>query len=438
MVFLADENIIMSETNNYENYFRTTITQLLDSDPIDVASTSNRTSFMNFGVSFDRTLVLFSDKQQFRIQAGDILTPSTVAIAPTTAFNCSRTAKPISVGPNVFFFDDNAAGSFTGVLEYYLDPNTDGDNAAEVSAEIPKYIPQGVFKADSATNANMVVLLTEDGNSRNHIYTYKYFWGGQEKLQSAWGRWEFPSDYTVLSADFFDDVLYVLVNRTDGVHLLKIDVEEGKVDTGNSYKTLLDSRVYTDDLTVSYSAGADETTITMPYAVGSNTITAVTAADSTSGALPSGIVLTTTASGSSVVIPGDYSGSKLFLGIPYELAYTFSPQFVRRTIGAGEVALQDGRLQMRYMSVFYNDSASFKATFKAKGRQQYEQVFTGRNLGSEANLFDSVALESGTFRFSTPGENTEVTIKLLNGSPFPSAFTSAEWEAMYYPKTQQT
>lgn len=438
MVFLADENIIMSETNNYENYFRTTITQLLDSDPIDIASTSNRTSIMSYGVPFDKTLVLFSDKQQFRIQAGDILTPSTVAIAPTTAFNASKAAKAIAVGPNVFFFDDNTAGSFTGVLEYYLDPNTDGDNAAEVTAEVPKYIPQGVFKADSATNANMVVVLTNDTNSRNHVYVYKYFWAGQEKLQSAWGRWEFPDGYTILSADFFDDILYMLVSRSDGVHLIKVDVEEGKVDGTNTYKTLLDSRVHTDDLTVSYDSGNDVTNITMPYTVTGLTITAVTDKDSTSGALPAGIVYSSTVSGSTVSIPGDLSSTKLFLGIPFSFTYTFSPQFVRRTVGSGEVALQDGRLQMRYMNVFYDNSASFKATFKAKGRQQYEKLFTGRNLGSENNVFDSVALETGEFRFSTPGENTEITIKLINDSPFPSAFTSAEWEAMYYPKTQQT
>ena len=63
--FLAGENIILSEIGEFFNFYNTTATDLLDTDPIDLASPSNRVSILYHSVGFNEDLYLFSNFAQF-------------------------------------------------------------------------------------------------------------------------------------------------------------------------------------------------------------------------------------------------------------------------------------------------------------------------------------------------------------------------------------
>ena len=66
---LGDENVIMSETAEFFNFWRTTVTDLLDTDPIDAASTHNTVSILQSAIPFARQLVLFSPVCSARLVA---------------------------------------------------------------------------------------------------------------------------------------------------------------------------------------------------------------------------------------------------------------------------------------------------------------------------------------------------------------------------------
>ena len=60
--------------------------------------------------------------------------------------------------------------------------------------------------------------------------------------------------------------------------------------------------------------------------------------------------------------------------------------------------------------------------------RSYTYTFTGRYTG--ACEIGTSGIEAGTFRFPVQCLNTNVRIDLVNDSPMPSAFISAEWEGM--------
>ena len=95
---LSRENVILSESGHFFNFFRTTTLSLLDSDPIDVAVASNRVTNLKSAIGFQENIILFSESGQFVLKGGEILTPSTISVAPVTNFNFEAKVDPIPLG----------------------------------------------------------------------------------------------------------------------------------------------------------------------------------------------------------------------------------------------------------------------------------------------------------------------------------------------------
>src|SRR5690606_13603351 len=68
MCILSDENFLASRVGEYENFYRSTCTQLLDDDPIDIAAPEGSGASLNFAKEFRDGLLLFSSFDQFRIE----------------------------------------------------------------------------------------------------------------------------------------------------------------------------------------------------------------------------------------------------------------------------------------------------------------------------------------------------------------------------------
>jgi len=428
MVLLTAENVMMSEVGEYENFYRTSLVQLLDSDPIDVASTNVRVSNMYHGVPFNENILLFSDKAQFKLTDQTLLSPKDVQLVISSQFNASVTCSPILVGPNVFFADDADSYTFAAVREYFITENADTGDSSDVTIQVPKYIPAGITKMTSSTTEDIVALFTS-GDTQS-IYIYKFHEGNQGKVQSSWNKWQFTSDTEFYSGEFLDNVLYVVYKKTDGVFLDTIDIRENLTSQFDDVTIMLDRRT-TQTVATNTLVGTD-TVVTLPYEIQAGEELRLVTGEG--GAGEAGIVyIPTSTASNTATFSGDLTGENYFVGVQYRFAYTLNPIYLYE----GEQVIQDGRLQMRYMSFLFNDTAYFTVEFTDSNGTTHSSTFTGRNFGSSNNILGVVSTEDGEFRVATPGENTKITVVLANDSPFPSKFTTVEWEAMYYPKTKR-
>lgn len=425
MGLLSDENLIMSETNAYENYFRTTVTQLLDTERIDVASTTGRINFLQHAVAFGDNLVLFSDKQQFKVTQGDTITPQTVGLQPTTAFDSSVDVQPVSSGPNVFFAVDGP--TYASMRELYIDSDNDQFNASLTTVQIPKYVPTGVKGLTVSTFEDILVVLSK--NDLSTLYIYKWFVDGNEKVQSAWSKWQFD-DIEIIGIRFIDQDLIMVYKMGAEIHVSRIRVEE-TVSVQTDTPLLLDHKLPRSKTTTSYDSATDKTTVTLPYAY-ANTMQFWTQSS------PYGNPLVASKTSDTVYeLTGNHTATDWAGGVPYLFNFEVSHQFVRGEAGGGEVSIQDGRVQLRYMSVLYQNSSYFVVTVKPTNRNENKYVFTGRIFASANNLLDTMPFDTGEFRFPVMSKNTDVVIKLTSDKPFPCAFGSIEWDAMYYPRTKR-
>ena len=432
--FLSGEAVIMSRASQFFKFFPETATTILDSDPIDVNVSHTKVSNLRHAIPFNEELLLFSDQTQFVMSGAQILTPSNVVINATTEFESSLNTKPVSAGRNVFFVFNK--GNYSGVREYYVDADSDTNDAEDITAAVPKYIPKNVYKMAVATNENFLAVLSSD--EPNCLYCYQWYIANNQKLQSAWHKFDFgaSANTTILNCDFIETDLYLLVQRTDGVHILKLQVAPAIVDSDATYLTHLDMKVNesTTGLTKSYNAGTNQTTITLPYTI-YNTMQMVTRNVSGNATIAGQIISTVSQTGTTIVVTGDFTASKFFIGEKYSFEYQFSQQYLALGGQQSRTNIKEGRLQIRNWSVGYDNSGHFKVQITPKNRDTVTETFNGAVVGS--GTVNGINLEDGNFTFAIQSRNEGLVVKLTNDEYLPSFFINAEWQGYYNQTSSQ-
>jgi len=427
--FIADENVIMSRSGEFFHFFPETVTDTLDTDPVDVASTSKKVSILRHAIPFDEDLLLFSDQTQFMLTGGTTLTAANVSINTSTEFETSLNAKPIGAGSNVFFCFNK--GNYTGIREFFVSGDSDTKKADDITANVPKYLPKNIFKLASATNENILVCLSSESSDQNALYVYQYYVSDNKRLQSAWHKWTFGTASTdkILNIDFIENTLYIVNERSDGVYLESLNISPAVVDASATYLTYLDRKIQDDTtgVTVSYNAGTGLTTIVLPYTI-KNTMKVV---GRVGGSNTAGQAITTASqTGTNITITGDYSSANLWIGEQYEFSFVFSQQFIQVADSVGaRISVKEGRLQIRNWNVSFNDTGYFTTEVVPVGRDTSTSTYTGTVVGSGA--LGTVSLDDGDFTFAVQSENDKLTVSLKNDSHLPSNFINASWQGYY-------
>jgi len=430
--FLSDENIIMSEANNYENFYRTTVTQLVDSDPIDVAALSDQVNILRHAVQFNKDLIVMSSKEQFRVAYDNYLSPKTIKVQFSSGFDVSERIKPTMLGTSLYMVDDRPFYNYVKVREFYPKENGTIDDADDVTAPIPEYIKNDVqFVAGS--DRNQVYIVGTQGET-NSLFVYKYFWAGNKKVQNAWSKWTFPAVTRILWAGFSGSYMYLLMQRTDGLFFERIFLDEDVYTDTKDLTYYIDRRYELAPADISFAGG--NTTLTLPY----EPVGKVEAISCDHTLEVYGLRHTTSATANPdeyTVANEDLTGKEVYVGIPYTFSFEFSTIYPKQQRGQGEVALLDGRVQLRYLTISYNNTAYFDVKSETVGRDPFNFTFTGRIVGQASSNIGVVPLDSGSYRLPVLAVNTDSTITLTNSTPYPCSFGNAEYQAEYQPKSRR-
>lgn len=429
---LSGENVILSEAGEFFNYWRTTATQLLDSDPIDVAVSHNKVSTLAHAVPFNKSLYLFAGLSQFVMDSNGLLTPRTAGVDQTTEYEVDTTVRPVGSGSTIFFA--TPGGSFSHLYEYYVDEESSLNVAANVTAHAPKYLPANPSKIASSVNYDTVFVLSDD--APNKLYVYRYYWKGNEKVQSAWGTWTLGDDCTLLSMEAIGNYLYLVVNRASGTYIEKIDLELFAQTDGMDFLVHLDRLK---QVTGTYDGVNDWTTFSLPYEVDASITPKFVygPAFGTSKGVQIPPASVTRVNNYTFRVPGDVTAGYCYVGESYTMSYTFSPVFVRNQQGA----IIDGDLRLRTMTLYYEDTAYFKTRVTPLGRSASEQIivtgdlstwnsygFTGKTVGTAALTLGQLSLVNGKFRFPVFSAAISAKIEILNDSHYASNITKVDWE----------
>lgn len=429
--FLSGGNCILSEAGEFFNFFRTTVTTMVDSDPIDAAASHTKAVTLHHAAAFSEGLLLFSDQTQFLLEHDDVLSGETVDIKPVTEFACSVSAAPVGAGKNVFFATSH--GSYGGVREYFVEQDAGLTDATDITSHVPHFIKGEIQKLVVSTNEDCILTLTSQ--DRHRVTLYRYFWNGQEKLLSSWSEWIFCGE--VLSAAFLNSQLLLIVQYADGVFLETMNLEPSYVDEDIDYEYSLDRKISeTDVLSVAFNAEANQSTLTLPYTP--PTAPLIVSRPKSGQTTPGGLLYEVISwVGSEVIVRGDLRGKAAFIGVPFTTLYEFSPQVLREDTNSGKTAVIEGRLQLRGFSLNYSNTGYFEVHVTPQYRSTDVRVFGGRILGHGANVLGQAAIASGTFRFPVLSRAETTKIEIISKSFLPFQIASAGWEGYFYMRSRR-
>jgi hypothetical protein len=438
--FITDENVVLSTAGDYGNFWRNTMTTLLDSDLVDVALTTNRVSILKHAIAFNDTMMLFADQSQFSLSVRDVLTPTSVAIDEATGYEMDVNVRPVRVGSEVYFASQ--AGSWSRIREYFVNSETLAIEAADVTAHVPRYVPNELTSLSASDVEDAVFALSKKTGFKNRLYVYKLFWSGDEKVQSAWSHWEFAAADVLLNATVIENTVYLLNKRADGTFLESIDLDVNAEFGALGYDILRDRQYAVQPGDMSYSAGLDQTTITLPWdiEVEGDVRVVLTSGAGDVGRLmdTSQYVFTINPTADDVTVPGDVRNSAPVVGVAYDAEYQLSEQFV---YDANENADTTGRLQLRTLTVNFKNSGFFEIEVYPYGTDfaaDVEEVvpaaldaYTGRTLGEASLLVGEASFATGIYQTYIDGNSRDVVVTLRNPSHLQTRFTSGEWEGLF-------
>jgi hypothetical protein len=434
--FLADESVILSESANYFNFWRTTVANLLDTDPVDVASSYPEITILRHAVPFSERLLLFSDKVQFILDAPSTLSGATVRMASIANYEILRTCKPVLVAQEVFF--PFVRGGFSGVRGFV--PNQADSSllvAPEISSQVPKYIPGNMKVLAGTTHENILACQSYGDNSS--LYIYKWFDADGNRIQSSWSKWTFRGAI-IRGMAWLRSSLYVVIQRgSEGMFLEKITVEPNRKDQNSQFVTCLDRRSFVSVAPGAYNSASDETTLALPYNVELNAPISVVLQATPSQEAGYELDITAFTVGSPTIkVRGNWEGKTVWVGEKYTMKYQFSTQYLRQSDGQRPVTLSSGRFQLRGMNVVYNNTSFFKAEVVQRyTNTMFDYTFSGNILGTGQAVIGNVPVEYGSFRFPLYGKNDELFITLKNDTHLPCNFLSAELEASYESRSRR-
>lgn len=423
LCFLSDENIIMSEDGEFFNFFRTTLQQLLDTDPLDLNAQHEDISELFHGIPFNSSIVLFSDRNQFSLTEDGAVTASKTRINPDTSFLINKNVKPVSSGRNVYFVTIN--GEWSGLSEYYVESDSQSADAVSVTKHCPRFIPRNIKKLAVNTNEDFLFLLPENSNEL-HVYQWYYGSGDSgrsEKLQSSHHKWSFGEDATIVDVNFIDDEAIFLIERQDGVYFETMPLDPKDLTTGLGFNVHLDRRVKVQGV---YDSDTKTTSWTVPY-VSSNDYQVVRDVNFTHG---KGQSIVTTRDGSTITALGDYSESEVFIGDSYEKSYEFSEQVYRKDGSDAGVVSTEGRLQLISMEVILANSGYLRAEVTPLNRTTRTKELA-RIIGDSNNIIGQAYIANTKLTFPILSKADQVQIKLINDSYLPSSILSANWKGQY-------
>lgn len=415
MGFISGSNAVLSRASDLFQFFPASATTLLDSDPVDTSACSTRVNILHFAMPLQEQLILFSDSTQYHMDDSmETFGPKTAAILPMTEFRCSSVCRPEAMGRSLFFTADR--GEYSDLREFTLADSVAPNDAPLMSSHVPRYVPAGVSLMRACRTEEALLLLSPAEPSRLRLY--KSLWSGNEKVQSAWGIWDFGSR-RVLGMGWIANTLYLLVTDGDGLFVERLTLESDAKDAGLDWKILLDRRVTEEVCSPRYDPVTESTRFTLPWTP--DVQPALVTRDT------GRLLAVLEREGNSVTVAGNHAATPLFIGLPYEARFRFSPPVASSAASGEKIVIGDSRLQIRSWMLNYDRSGSFSVEVTPARRATSVYKGTGSVIGSAESRIGTVPLESGQLRIPVLARSDSFTLDIVSASHLPCRVTSAEW-----------
>ena len=422
---LADENIVMSRPGDFTNFFGKSAIQLVASDPIDIAASSEYPAILFDGIQVNTGLVLFSKNQQFMLTTdSDVFSPTTAKINALSSYNFNFATNPISLGTTVGFLDN--AGKFSRFFEMAQVQREGEPEVIEQSAVVSRLFEKDL-KLISNSRENSVIFFSEEDTTT--LYGYRYFDNIRERKLASWFKWTLTGNIQYHCMQ--DDFLYVVVRNNGKDQLLKYAI---KMDSNTIQ--LENNRVHLDHLMETsgwtYNSTTKKSTKAKPVGLeSSNQLVAYDIDDTANPPVAIGNYADVTVNGSNLEINGNWSGQTFLLGYEFTMSVTLPTIYYVQQKGERFEADTRANTILHRVKLAFGPVGIYETTLTRVGRTDYTELHevtpANNYLANTTGVFDDNIIRT----IPIYDRNINATLTIKSTHPAPATIHNYMWEGTY-------
>lgn len=437
LVVASGAVVTMSETSNYLNFFRSSTLTVKDSDPVEVFALGAEDDTIRHSVIFDKSLLLFGDKQQYSIDGRIPVTPATTTVIQSSAVEGASDARPVAIGDLVFY--GKRRENTSQLYQVEIGDVQDTSNAGDVGLQLSDYLPGKPVEV-VATSAPNLVLIRCSGAPRS-IFVFRYIDRKRERLLDSWSRFDYGQEFgEIMGMTIHDDKLVLISHREsrwkkpDGTLIDYPGANGGYswivADTQSLVSSVsefpyLDSWRYWNEFT---GVGADANRIwwNQPFLSAAAT-----------KASPYWLFGHTPALEATTSLVADFpaiQAGDIVVGVQFQSFVALTSPFRR---DSKDIALTVGRLTVSKLDITYRDTGGFYADVKTSLGTTRSLSFNGRMMGSLTNIIGSQPVSTGATPCFIGRDSRQYTVYLGANDWQPFTLTSIGWTGQWFYNAQR-
>jgi hypothetical protein len=379
--FLSGDNVVMSESGKYFNYFFKTAQTILDSDPIDINCSSIKPTTLHAVLPTAQGVILFSEQQQFILYSDTgVLTPALATIRTLSSYEMDSKIDPVDVGTHLNFLSKTPG--YTRCFSMVTRGQQENPQVLDLSRIVKEWIAPDIDQIVASPQNSMIVLTSQASKT---AYIFRYYTDGKENLMQAWASWTMPGN--VQFTTIHSDDMYAVTKQGNQFVLTKAALSQSpeqaiivnnkgqKVNPSVDLYATASSVVYdsTNNLSKCYLPYNDVSELTPVLIIKGNT--------STGSFVESGFTVTPERSsdgtGPHFIVKGkDLTSiaSDVVVGFKYNFDVHLPTTYLRPETASADFTANLTIARMKF-SVGLSGAMNFKV--KQKGREPYRLTFTG-------------------------------------------------------------
>ena len=412
--------VFASRPGDYFNWFRQTILEVLDDDPVEMYALGSEDDVIRWDSSFDRNHILHGYKNQYLLPGRTNLTPKNPSIQIMSSIRNSVGSRPQTSGSFVFFTKAGAAGG--SLHQIQIGATTDSTDVYECSSSLDTYIDGEPCEIVCITSPYLIVMRTRNSLNKLFIYTYLDSMQGGERLFDSWSRWVWDEKMgPCCGITYYNERLikFSLRRWNDGVHIV---AERIDVSGDTSPEPHLDGRWNFGSVLAQYQSWPQEQKDRLYVVYGSQ-----------SDKKYIGCRLADVNTYMPEVLQPD-NAAKAWIGWCTDAVLVLTNPFMRDRNGSSII---NGRLTLSALNVSVDNTGGMLGYVTAQGRNDKTMQFEGRVLAGSTNLIGTQPLVDKVLKVPVYKEIRECQVELRSVTWLPLTISGIEWKGQYFNNLQR-
>ena len=222
--FLSKDNVSMSQSAQFYNFYHTSAQTVTDADPVDLSCSTIRPAALHGVIPTTQGLVLFSKNQQFLMSASNgILTPTSTTISSISNYEMDTEVDPVDMGTNINFLSKTP--SYTRIFGMVTKGQEENPQVLDIGRVVNEWVPAGI---DTFIASPQNQFLAMSNQSSDKIYFYRTYSDGEDTLVQAWFNWQLSGTVQTIAVD--QDDMYAVTKQGNQFTLSKASLSQSPED----------------------------------------------------------------------------------------------------------------------------------------------------------------------------------------------------------------